>query len=407
MTLTFSRPARALARVLALAAATAAAACARAPRVATTTSTTTSAATTSAATTPAPALRDVFRDAFLVGVALNPDQFSERDARAAALVKAQFNSASPENVLKWEIVQPRPGPNGYDFAAADRYVAFAERNGLFPIGHTLVWHNQTPRWVFEDAAGRPASRDTVLARMREHILAVVGRYRGRIKGWDVVNEALAEDGSLRPSPWLRTVGEDYLVKAYEYAHEADPGAELYYNDFALENAPKRAGAVALIRRLQAAGVPLKAIGTQEHNKLAWPTVAQVDSTITAFAATGVRVNVTELDVDVLPPATRSVGAEVSMRAEARAALDPYKGGLPDSVQQALARRYAELFGVYLRHRDVIDRVTFWNVTDADSWLNDWPVTGRTAYPLLFDRQARPKPAFAAVVRVAREGGAAR
>ena len=395
MMLTFPRPVRALA----LAAASATAACARTPRVATTTATT-------ATTTAAPALRDVFRDAFLVGAALNPGQFSERDARAAALVKAQFNTASPENVLKWEVVQPRPGPNGYDFAAADRYVAFAERNGLFPIGHTLVWHNQTPRWVFEDAAGRPASRDTVLARMREHILTVVGRYRGRIKGWDVVNEALAEDGALRQTPWLRTVGEDYLVKAYEYAREADPQAELYYNDFSLEHAPKRAGAVALIRRLQAAGVPLKAIGTQEHNKMAWPTVAQIDSTITAFAATGVRVNVTELDVDVLPPATGSIGAEVSMRAQARAALDPYTGGLPDSVQQALARRYAELFGVYLRHRAVIDRVTFWNVTDADSWLNDWPVTGRTAHPLLFDRQARPKPAFAAVVRVAQEGRAA-
>jgi endo-1,4-beta-xylanase len=356
---------------------------------------------------PAPPLRDAFRGAFLVGAAVNPAQFTGRDARAAALVAAQFNSVSPENVLKWELVHPRPGPGGYDFAPADAYVAFAERHRMFAVGHTLVWHNQTPRWVFEDAAGRPASRDTVLARMREHIHTVVGRYRGRIKGWDVVNEALDEDGSLRQTPWLRIVGDDYLVKAYQFAREADPAAELYYNDYSLENAPKRAGAVALVRRLQAAGVPLKAVGTQEHNKMAWPTVAQVDSTIAALAATGVRVNVTELDVDVLPPATPSVGAEVSLRAERRDSLDPYRAGLPDSVQRALAARYAELFGVYLKHRAVIDRVTFWNVTDADSWLNDWPVPGRTAYPLLFDRQARPKPAFAAVVRAARDAGAER
>lgn len=385
--------------------AAAAAACTRPAQVATTTTTTTTA--TVAAAGARPALKDVYRDAFLVGAALNPDQFTGRDARAAALVAEQFNSASPENVLKWEVVHPRPGPDGYDFGPADAYVAFAERHGLFPIGHTLVWHNQTPRWVFEDAAGRPASRDTVLARMREHIATVVGRYRGRIKGWDVANEVLAEDGSMRQSPWLRTVGEDYLVKAYQFAREADPNVELYYNDYALENAPKRAGAVALIRRLQAAGIPLKAIGTQEHNKMAWPTVAQIDTMFAQFAATGVRVNVTELDVDVLPPATRGTGAEVTDRAARTAALDPYRAGLPDSVQQALARRYAELFGAYLRHQAVIDRVTFWNVTDADSWLNDWPVPGRTAHPLLFDRQARPKPAFDAVVAAARGGAASR
>ena len=181
-----------------------------------------------------------------------------------------------------------------------------------------------------------------------------------------MNEALNEDGSLRDSPWRQIIGDDYLVKAFQYAHEADPKAQLYYNDYALENAPKRTGAVALIRRLEAAGVPIHAIGTQEHNTLTWPTLAQVDSTITAFAATGVRVHVTELDVDVLPAATRSQGAEVSLRAARTAELDPYTGGLPDSVEQALARRYADLFAVYLKHRNVIDRVTFWNVTDRES-----------------------------------------
>ena len=133
----------------------------------------------------------------------------------------------------------------------------------------------------------------------------------------------------------------------------------------------------------------------------WPSVALVDSMLTVFGATGLKVMITELDADVLPPATRNVGAEVSMRADARSSLDPYAAGLPDSVQQALARRYGQLFEVYMKHRDAISRVTFWGVRDGDSWLNDWPVRGRTSYPLLFDRQGRPKPAFDAVVRTAR------
>jgi endo-1,4-beta-xylanase len=259
--------------------------------------------------------------------------------------------------------------------------------------------------VYQDAAGVPVSRDTLLQRMREHIQTVVGRYRGRIAGWDVVNEALDEDGSLRKSPWLTIIGEDYLVKAYQYAHEADPAAELYYNDYSLENPRKRAGAVALVKRLLAAGVPLKAVGLQAHQKLEWPTPAAEDSTIDALTAAGVHVNVTELDVDVLPAATRGQSANVSDRADARAELNPYTSALPDSVQAALARRYEELFRVYLRHRAAIDRVTFWGVADGDSWLNGWPVRGRTNYPLLFDRQHRPKPAFDAVVHAARTASA--
>jgi endo-1,4-beta-xylanase len=255
--------------------------------------------------------------------------------------------------------------------------------------------------VFQDAAGQPVGRDTLLARMRDHIMTVVGRYKGRIKGWDVVNEALNEDGTLRDSPWRRIIGDDYLVKAFQYAREADPAAELYYNDYSLENPAKRDGAVRLIRMLQDAGVKVAAIGTQEHNKMDWPSAADVDAMIRAFAATGVKVNVTELDVDVLPRATRAQGAEVSDRAALQAGQNPYSAGLPDSVQQALARRYAELFRVYLAHKDVMDRVTFWGVRDGDSWLNNWPVRGRTSYPLLFDRQGRPKPAFDAVVRLAR------
>src|SRR5437660_3511881 len=191
-------------------------------------------------------LRTAFEGAFLVGAALNAAQFSEVDTVGARIVKAQFNSITPENVLKWASVHPRPGT--YEFAAADRYVAFGERNGMFIVGHNLVWHNQTPRWVFQDSTGTPVSRDTLLARLRDHIHTVVGRYRGRIKGWDVVNEALSDDGTLRRTPWLTILGEDYLAAAFRFAHEADPDAELYYNDYELERAPKRRGAVELVRR---------------------------------------------------------------------------------------------------------------------------------------------------------------
>ena len=330
-----------------------------------------------------PALRSAFRGVFLVGAAINAAQFSGQDTLGAAIVKGQFNSITPENALKWASVHPRPGT--YDFAAADRYVAFGERNGMFIVGHNLVWHNQTPRWVFQDSTGTPVSRDTLLARLRDHIHTVVGRYRGRIKGWDVVNEALSDDGTLRRTPWLTILGEDYLAAAFRFAHEADPDAELYYNDYELERAPKRRGAVELVRRLRDQGIPIAAVGLQNHDRLDWPSPPQEDSTIDAFARLGVRVMITELDVDVLPHTPGS---------------NPFVDALPDSLQQALARRYAELFGSYLRHRETVTRVTFWGVTDRDSWLNNWPVRGRTNYPLLFDRDGRPKPAFAAVVRTA-------
>jgi endo-1,4-beta-xylanase len=345
-------------------------------------------------------LKTAFADAFVVGAAINDQQFTGRDARGAQLIAAQFNSVTPENVLKWEHVHPSRGT--YDFAAGDAYVDFGTKHHMAIIGHTLVWHSQVPRWVFQDASGKPLGRDSLLAVMRDHIMTVVGRYKGRIKGWDVANEVLNEDGTLRQTPWYRAIGEDYLVKAFQYAHEADPSAELYYNDYSLENAPKRNGAVRLIRTLQDAGLKVTAIGSQSHVKMNWPSSAQYDSTINAFAALGVHVNITELDVDVLPAATPGQSADVSARGLASPAANPWPTALPDSVQRALARRYADLFRVFVAHRDVIDRVTFWGVGDGDSWLNNWPVPGRTSYPLLFDRRDQPKPALDSVLATARD-----
>jgi endo-1,4-beta-xylanase len=343
-------------------------------------------------------LKDAFKDIFRIGAALNQAQFEERDSRGAAIVETQFNTISPENVLKWESVHPRP--DGFNFDPADRYVAFGEKHHMFIIGHTLVWHNQVPRWVFQDDKGAVLDRDALLKRMHDHIRAVVGRYKGRIGGWDVVNEALNEDGTMRQTPWLKIIGDDYIARAFAFAHEADPAAELYYNDYSLENEAKRSGAVALIRKLKEQGVPIRAVGLQGHDKMDFPTIEQQDATIGAFAKLGVKVNITELDIDVLPRASQQGGADVSLNVAAQTKLNPYAAGLPDAVQQALARRYADLFAVFLKYRGTITRVTFWGVTDGDSWLNDWPVKGRTSYPLLFDRQGNPKPAFDAVVRLA-------
>jgi endo-1,4-beta-xylanase len=354
----------------------------------------------SAASADAPSLAAAFRGDFLVGTTLNVDQVYGRDARGLALARRHFNAISPENLLKWEFSEPEQGR--FAFEAADRYVEFGERNGMAVIGHTLVWHNQTPAWVFRDAAGNPVSRDTLLARMHAHIAAVVGRYRGRIRGWDVVNEALDEDGSLRQTPWLRIIGPDYIAQAFRFAHEADPGAELYYNDYSLENSPKRAGAVRIVRELQAQGIPITAVGIQGHMKMDFPTAAQEDSAIVELSGLGVKVMITELDVDVLPRATPSNAAEVTLGTGSvcGCAMNPFVAGLPDSVQQALARRYADFFAVYRRHRDVVTRVTLWGVTDGDSWLNDWPLRGRTNHPLLFGWRGETKPAFDAVLGVA-------
>ncbi|HEY6330863.1 MAG TPA: endo-1,4-beta-xylanase [Blastocatellia bacterium] len=349
---------------------------------------------------PAPqaTLKDTFKNDFLIGAALNQRIFTEEDARGDALVRAQFNCISPENALKWGSVHPQP--DTYNFDMADRYVEFGEKNHMVIIGHNLVWHHQTPDWVFQDGKGGPASRDVLLARMRDHIHTVVGRYKGRIKGWDVVNEALSNDGTLRQSPWFKIIGEDYIDKAFEFAHEADPSAELYYNDYSMEGAAKRRGAIKLINRLKAAGIHITAVGLQGHSTLDLPSRDEEDATITDFAKLGIKVMITELDIDVLPGASEFRGADINTRIELSDKVNPYRSGLSEVVQRDLALRYAALFRVFLKHRDVITRVTFWGVTDRDSWLNGWPIPGRTNYPLLFDRNYKPKLAFDAVIQTA-------
>lgn len=345
-------------------------------------------------------LKEAAEGDFLIGAALNYDQVYRKDSQAVALIKRQFNSISPENMLKMGPIHPEPGV--YTFDPADRYVDFGVQNNMFVVGHTLVWHRQAPDWIFVDAQGQAVGRDTLLQRMQAHIATVAGRYKGKIGGWDVVNEALEDDGSLRQSKWLTIIGEEYLQRAFEFAKAADPAAELYYNDYSLWKPAKRDGAVRLVKNLQAQGIKVDGIGMQGHYGIDYPTLDQIEASIEAFAALGVKVMVTELDIDLLPNPTGRQGADIVHTVEAQEGYNPYAGGLPDSVQQKLAQRYADIFGLFHKHRDKISRVTFWGVADQHSWLNNWPMPGRTSYPLVFGRSLQPKPAHTAIVETLKE-----
>jgi endo-1,4-beta-xylanase len=333
-----------------------------------------------------PALKDLMPKGTVIGVAINQRQFDGTDVTAVDLITKQFNQISPENVLKFQ--PTHPAADRYTFDAADRYVQFGLDRHMQVVGHNLVWHSQTGGWVFEGTDGKPADRDTLLARMRDHIRTVVGRYKGKIHGWDVVNEAIDEDGTMRKSPWQVGIGDDYVAKAFEFAHEADPDAELYYNDFNLEKPAKRAGVLKLVGDLQARKLRIDGIGNQAHWRLDTPTVDEIDQALVDLHATGLKVMYTELDINLLPNTPRGADPAVA---------NPYASGLPEEMQQQLARRYADVFGVFLKHRDAVSRVTFWGLSDADSWLN----RGRMNYPLLWDRERRPKPAFTAVVEALR------
>ena len=349
-----------------------------------------------------PALRNAYADHFLIGVALNTRQVDGRDANSARLAGRHFSSVTAENEMKWESLNPEPGQ--YNFAGADAYLDFAKKHRMDVIGHTLVWHSQTPAWVFQGPGGQPASRELLLERMRDHIHTVAGRYKGRIKGWDVVNEAIADGGNdapvLRDSPWKRILGDRFLDHAFRFAREADPEAELYYNDYGLFHRAKRARTIEMLRGLLARGVPIDGVGMQGHYHLDSPAIAEIELAIQEFAALGLRVMITELDIDVLPSRSPVGNAEISRREDYADTLNPYVKGFPDDMQQRLAKRYGDILALYVKHREHITRVTFWGLHDGQTWLNGFPVRGRANHPLLFDRQLQPKPAFHAVLQAA-------
>ncbi len=349
-------------------------------------------ATADAGGSDKPALKDVFAGHFLIGGAFNRNLVSGKDPNAAAIAIEHFNTATSENDMKWSLIHPKP--DQYNWEPADRFVDFAEKNNMVPIGHCLVWHVQVPRWTFRDDSGNLLTRDALLARMKDHIMSVVGRYKGHIKGWDVVNEALKDDGTLRNSRWLRIIGEgsvekqyDFIAKAFEYAHQADPNAELYYNDYSLDTKKEKCdGAAAIVKHLKSKGLRIDGVGIQLHSGLDYPDKESLEYSIAALAATGVKVMITELDIRTRTRGYR--GADIS-RINRQDTNDP--NAMADQTQERLAQKYAELFSIFVKYKKDITRVTFWGVYDRTSWIG--------GSPLLFDRNYQPKQAFDAVINV--------
>jgi endo-1,4-beta-xylanase len=348
-----------------------------------------------------PSIRTELGSSFLVGTALDARRLERGDAEFQELVLEHFDALTAENAMKWERIHP--APDRWDWAPADALVDFANAHDMYLTGHTLVWHQQTPDWVFEDPDGRPASRALVLERMREHIETIVGRYRGRVHSWDVVNEAIDEDGSMRDSPWRRLVGDDFVEKAFELAHAADPDALLFYNDYNMFKPGRRSGTIELVRRLRAAGIPIHGIGMQGHFRIDYPeTLDDVEASILAFAELDVDIAITELDVSVLPaPDPTDGGADITDRHDYDTRMNPFTAGLSAEAEAAFSARYLELFRIFLEHSDAITRVTFWGVHDGRSWRNHWPIRGRTDYPLLIDRNRDLKPVWREIVALAR------
>jgi endo-1,4-beta-xylanase len=392
-------------------------------------------------------LQSAYKDHFLIGVAINRSiatgaggrRGEELVAKDIALVKEQFNQIAPENDLKWQLIHPRAGADGYDFGPADAFVEFGQKHNMHIIGHTLVWHSQTPNWVFAGTSPPPAgggtppaandgppaadagvpgrsglpggprgggggfgggfgrgftgpraTREELFERMREHIHTVVGRYKGKIKAWDVVNEALSDEGEevLRNSLWLQIIGPDYIAKAFEYAHEADPDAILRYNDYGLENPAKRQKLIKLVKSLLEQKVPIHAIGSQAHVNVS-TTFESMDQSLTEIASLGLPIHITELDVNTAARGQRGTGADIGANADAT------RGGQVSGADKRLADTYAGIFRAFVKHRENVKMVTFWGANDAVSWR-------RFGTPLLFDGNNQPKPAFDAVIRVANE-----
>jgi len=344
-----------------------------------------------------PALKDVFAGKFLVGAAIDASVAMDPKHPLRPLVEKHFNSLTSTNLLKWGVYNPEPGK--FNEAEAEAFFTYGRANKQYILAHCLFWHSQAPQWPFVDDQGKPASRELLLQRMRERVRHVAKLYGDRTDAWDVINETFHDSGALRDSQFTKILGADFIPEAFRIAQEELPArVELLYNDYNMEAPGKVAAVVKMIHDLRAKGLRIDAVGSQAHWRLETPTIEQIEASIIAFRDAGVKIHFTELDVEVLP---RNVnGAEITTREPRTPANDPYAAGLPPEIQAKLAKRYADIFALFLKHADAIDRVTFWGVTDGDSWLNGWPVRGRTNHPLLFDRANQPKPAFHAVIEAA-------
>ncbi|SNR76563.1 endo-1,4-beta-xylanase [Lutibacter flavus] len=331
-------------------------------------------------------IKNAFKENFYIGAALSASQIEESDTLVSSLIKKEFNSITAENMMK--SMHIHPSKDTFNFELPDKFVALGEKNNMFIHGHTLIWHSQLAPFMTQII-----DSTEMVSFMQNHINTIVGRYKGKINSWDVVNEALNDDGTLRNSVFLDALGEEFLALAFKLAADADPEAELFYNDYSMTNPAKREGAIKLIKKLQESGVKVDGIGMQGHWNLETPSIEEIEKSILDYASLGVKVAITELDITVIPSPWNLQGADVNQNFEGSEFMNPYPESLPDSIQTKLAKRYADIFKLFLKHQDKISRVTFWGVNDGQSWKNDWPIKGRTNYPLLFDREFKPKKAY--------------
>lgn len=338
--------------------------------------------TTVSETATTKGLKDYYKDYFLMGVAVAPRMLHGEDS---ALIVTQFNSLTAENAMKMGPIHPRE--NEYYWKDADEIAAFAQKHGMKMRGHTLCWHAQAPNWMFKTENGDTVSKEVLLQRLKSHITTVVNRYKDRVYGWDVVNEAIDDRDSLvyRPSAWYRICGEEFIAKAFEYAHAADPKAVLFYNDYNTENPRKREKIYQVVKKLKEAGVPIHGVGLQGHWSVNNPSREELEKSIQMFSSLGLQVQVTELDVSVY--AGRQGGQLIQGRRDTTATFTP-------EMEQQQREKYQMAFDVFRQHKGQLTGVTFWNVSDRYSWLDG---RGRKNYPLLFDMNRQPKKAYWDVV----------
>jgi endo-1,4-beta-xylanase len=336
-------------------------------------------------------LKEAYKDRFLIGAAISTAITSGKHPDITEIIKRDFSSVTPENAMKWESVRTEDG--GWKWEEADKFVEFAQANKLHAVGHTLAWHSQIPDSVFKNEKGDYIKPAELTQKMEEHITTLVSRYKGKIAAWDAVNEAVGDDKQMRKSHYFNILGEEFIDKAFHIAHEVDPNVHLMYNDYGNEKQPKRDVTVEMIKRLQKRGVPIHGLGIQAHVAYDGPSIEEIEQSILAYYNLGLRVHFTELDVDVLPSVWNLPVAEISTRFEYKPERDPFKNGMSTEMNNTLSKRYEDLFKLFIKHQDKIDRITLWGVTDDMSWKNDFPIKGRTNYPLLFDRKHQPKDAY--------------
>lgn len=374
------------------------------------------AAQCSVSTLCAQTLKDAYRDYWYTGVSVNQwEVAAEQNAKNEhdvtgfvasdqtanwAVVEKNFNTVVAENCMKAEVIHPKEGV--YDFTLADQFVEKSLAAGMRVHGHVLIWHSQCPYWFHHDEKGNLVSKEVLKKRMKEHITTIMAHYKGRVTSWDVVNEAFEDDGSFRNSAFYQILGEDFIPLAFQYAHEADPSAELYYNDFSMNKPTKVEGVCKFFRPLIDKGMPIDAIGMQGHMILedgAQTIINQYDHSIKTIASLGVKTFFSELDLSVLPNPYGFSGANVSDRFAYRPEVDPYKDGVPADKQAEIDQFWVDFYKMLITHKDDIIRLNYWCTNDGNSWKNDFPIRGRHDYATLVDRNNNMKPVVQRIIEL--------